>query len=84
MSPASGLAALCVAFTAGLTLTLVVVDSSGQGDDQAQRIETAAPPAATEPSSSDPLDPAADGGSRPELLVVTGAERAPLESLAAT
>ncbi len=84
MSPVSGLAALCVAFTAGLTLTLVVVDSSAQDGDQAQRIETAAPPAATESSSSTPANPPTEAASRPELLVVAGADQAPLESLSST
>ncbi|MEL6981418.1 MAG: DUF1996 domain-containing protein [Actinomycetota bacterium] len=39
MTPARGLAALCAAFTAGLTLTLVVLDSSGESSD-GQRVIT--------------------------------------------
>ena len=39
MTPGRGLAALCAAFTAGLSLTLVVIDSSGDSADT-QRITT--------------------------------------------
>jgi len=45
MTPARGLAALCAAFTAGLTLTLVVLDSSGESSD-GQRVVTSADEAA--------------------------------------
>ncbi len=70
MTPARGLAALLVAFTAGLTLTLVVVDSSGTQLEDAQRIETAAAPAATESSSLTQVDPSIAPTGSPELLVV--------------
>lgn len=76
MTPRSGLAALAVAFTAGLTLTLVVVDSSGSNDQEGQRVETAAAPGATESSSdssSTPAaDPAADAITNPLLVVGDG------------
>ena len=76
MSPASGLAALGVALTAGLTLTLVMVDSTGTSDVDGQRIETAsgpdeAPPAAASPAATTPeLTGDAGEGAQPELLVV--------------
>lgn len=70
MTPARGLVALLVAFTAGLTLTLVVVDSSGDGLGDAQRIETAGAFTATESSSFEQITPSLTTSSNPGLLVV--------------
>ena len=74
MSPVSGIATLGVAFTAGLTLTLLVVDSSQTGSENTQRVETAAAPnvaaAATEPSSTLQIDPTTNIDNDPDLLVV--------------
>ena len=79
MSPASGIAALGVAFTAGLTLTLVVVDSSGSGGGEPQRVETAAAPSATETSSTIQIDPSFNLNDDPALVVVADVGDASLD-----
>ncbi len=51
MSRASGIAALLAAFTAGISMAIVVADSTGSGSTNGVRIETA-----TDPSSQDAVD----------------------------
>jgi hypothetical protein len=71
MTPAKGLAALAAAFTAGLTLTLVVIDSSGQ--TSSQRIETAAPSGSESTEDEPTIVALADAADR-SLLRVAGAD----------